>query len=99
MSKHVNVNKLKSVIALHCNKVCNKVTDVDTGYQLAYDHVIELIDLFAKYDSVEVVRCKNCKFFVPYDEVKDFDGQCVVRDCETDKEEFCSYGAKRGDEK
>lgn len=50
-------------------------------------------------DVQEVVRCKNCRFFDPYDKVEDFDGRCVVRDCETDKEEFCSYGSKRGDEK
>lgn len=50
-------------------------------------------------DVQEVVRCKNCRFFDKYDKVEDFDGQCVVRDCETDKEEFCSYGSKRDDEK
>lgn len=50
-------------------------------------------------DVQEVVRCKNCKFFDPYDKVEDFDGQCIARDCETDKEEFCSYGRKCGDEK
>ena len=50
-------------------------------------------------NAQEVVRCKNCRFFDPYDKVEDFDGRCVVRDCETDKEEFCSYGSKRGDEK
>lgn len=46
-------------------------------------------------DVVEVVRCKDCKFFDSYDKVEDFDGQCVVRNCETDKEEFCSYGFSR----
>lgn len=50
-------------------------------------------------DAVEVVRCKDCKFFDSYDKVEDFDGQCVVRNCETDKEEFCSYGRKQADEK
>lgn len=45
-------------------------------------------------DAVEVVRCKDCRFFDSYDKVEDFDGQCVVRNCETDKEEFCSYGSK-----
>ena len=57
------------------------------------------IDAIPTADVQEVVRCKNCKFFDPYDKVEDFDGQCVVRDCETDKEDFCSYGSKRGDEK
>lgn len=46
-------------------------------------------------DAVEVVRCKDCRFFDSYDKVEDFDGQCVVRNCETDKEEFCSYGSKK----
>lgn len=49
--------------------------------------------------DVQAVRCKNCKFFDPYDKVEDFDGQCIARNCETDKEEFCSYGSKRGNEK
>lgn len=46
-------------------------------------------------DVQEVVRCKNCRFFDPYVEVEDFDGQCTARCCETDREEFCSYGSKR----
>lgn len=51
-------------------------------------------------DVQEVVRCKNCRFFDQYDEAKYyFDGLCVVRNCETDKEEFCSYGSKRDDER
>lgn len=60
-----------------------------------FDIFINVLNKAPSANVQEVVRCKNCKFFDPYDKVEDFDGQCVVRDCETDKEEFCSYGRKR----
>ena len=45
-------------------------------------------------DVVEVVRCKNCQYFRPYEEVEDFDGECIAHEIETDKTEFCSIGCK-----
>ena len=45
-------------------------------------------------DVVEVVRCKNCQYFRPYEEVEDFDGECIAHEIETDKTEFCSIGEK-----
>lgn len=48
-----------------------------------------------KSDFVEVVRCKDCKHYKPYAKpVEDFDGECIVRECETDENEFCSYGER-----
>ena len=70
---------------------------IDTSYSPEF--IKAIIDGQPTADVQEVVRCKNCRFFDSYDKVEDFDGQCVVRDCETDKEEFCSYGNKRGDKK
>ena len=47
-------------------------------------------------DVVEVVRCKDCKHYKPYDEhAEDFDGKCILRWCATDETEFCSYGERR----
>lgn len=47
-------------------------------------------------DTVAVVRCKKCKHYEPYEKpVEDFDGRCLMRACETDEEEFCSYGEKK----
>lgn len=43
---------------------------------------------------VEVVRCKDCQYFRPYEEVEDFDGECIAHEIETDKTEFCSIGCK-----
>lgn len=48
-------------------------------------------------NSVKLVRCKDCKCYKPYDKpVEDFDGRCIIRECETDENEFCSYGERRG---
>lgn len=43
-----------------------------------------------------IIRCEQCNCFKPYDKVEDFDGSCIVRECETDKTEFCSYAVPRG---
>ena len=41
---------------------------------------------------IKPVKCKDCRYFIPYEKpVEDFDGRCFVRECETDKEEYCSY--------
>ena len=42
---------------------------------------------------IQPVKCKDCRYFIPYEKpVEDFDGRCFVRGCETDEEEYCSYG-------
>ncbi len=47
-------------------------------------------------DIVLVTRCKNCVHYNPYEKpVEDFDGYCIVRQCETDENEFCSYGKEQ----
>ena len=49
-------------------------------------------------DVVKVTRCKDCKFYEPYDKPpEDFDGRCLARECETDDSDFCSYGVMRKD--
>ena len=67
-----------------------------------YDHyadgyaecVGEIVDALAA-DMVRVVRCKDCKWYRPYDKpVEDFDGLCLVRG-ETDEMEYCSYGDRK----
>ena len=63
------------------------------GKDIACANVEELCKFFkSKSNFVEVVRCKDCKYYKPYNKpVEDFDGECIVRECETDETEFCSY--------
>lgn len=52
-------------------------------------------------DVVEVIRCKDCKYFIKFAEdyisVEDADGMCDFYDCGMKRLDFCSYG-ERGDE-
>lgn len=58
--------------------------------------VLRVIEQTPTADVVEVVRCKGCKHYKPYaNPVEDFDGECIVRECETDENEFCSYGTPK----
>ena len=41
--------------------------------------------------SIEIVRCKECKYY------KDFDGY-FFSTAEVDEDDFCSYGERRDDE-
>ena len=102
MPKYINADKIIS----HLNDEIEGCEDPDIysqpvayGTYLGLQYARSIVETAETADMQEVVRCKDCRFFDPYDKVEDFDGQCVVRDCETDKEEFCSYGNKRGDEK
>lgn len=55
-----------------------------------------VIEAAPAVDTVAVVRCKKCKHYEPYEKpVEDFDGRCLMRACETDEEEFCSYGERK----
>lgn len=47
-------------------------------------------------DFAPITRCKYCKHFKAYDPPgDDFDGICNARSCETDREEYCSYGERK----
>lgn len=76
----------------------------DDAHQIAYGAYLGL--LYAKSlmtagiaDVVEITRCKDCKFYKPYDKpCEDFDGWCLARNCETDEYDFCNYGDEKGGE-
>lgn len=49
-------------------------------------------------DVVEVVRCKDCKYYRAYEPpIEDFDGWCTVNENEYDKEFYCQYGERSED--
>ena len=69
--------------------------------ELVFDYAYAAADIVKAaptVDAVPVVRCRDCKWFKPYQKpVEDFDGRCVVHMCETDEPEFCSIGRRRDD--
>ena len=54
------------------------------------------INVPAKADLVEVVRCKDCKHFVPFDEPYNKAGMCDRKMLGLIPEDgFCSYGERK----
>ena len=80
-----------------CNKcACNKVCNHDLfGFENCGNFI-------SAADVVEVVRCKNCKHFCPY-EGEEHKGDCAelvgLESC-VYEDDFCSYGERKdGDKK
>lgn len=86
-------------IKKHAKKVCKGNTVIDEAYQLAHEHIIELIQFLSKQsDFPQLVFCKECQYskrgllglkcFLP----------CGLVGIHTN--DFCSYGKrKKGVEK
>lgn len=56
--------------------------------------ILEALRKVPSAHVAEVVRCKDCPYFRPYEKVEDFDGECIAHEIKTDKTEFCSIGCK-----
>ena len=50
-------------------------------------------------DLVKIVRCKNCKYFKPSDEYPSYNGRCELLMVDMNNCDYCSYGAKKENEK
>ena len=50
-------------------------------------------------DAVEVVRCKDCRWFEPCEEIEgeSCTGYCIYGECCTDEMDFCSRGERKGE--
>ena len=75
---------------------------------LIKDDALHIIDSFPAADVVEVVRCKDCKFFLQYNEkyaqeVEHADGDCLVKILHGEEmqyfackyDDYCSYGERK----
>lgn len=79
-----------------CNKVCDH-----------YHFGFENCDNYISEDCVEVVRCRDCRYYQnhpnglcylhtePYDNSKGYKGEEVC----VEPNDFCSYGERRKDDK
>lgn len=92
MSKYVDTDKLLDLINAHHYKLADKDNSMDYGMFTV--GIKQAIDEMPTADVVEIIRCKDCQYFRPYEEVEDFDGECIAHEIETDKTEFCSIGCK-----
>jgi hypothetical protein len=69
------------------------------GIMAGVDYAIKKIEAAPAVDAVEVVRCKDCKHFCPY-EGEEHKGDCdelVGLESCVYEDDFCSYGERRAD--
>ena len=91
----------------HCEKILTANVSYETAdiYRIATDHAIDVIKTLPAADVVEVIRCKDCKYFnlnkwgkvndiplIVAHEICDFWGN----GCKTDKDAYCSFVERRG---
>lgn len=62
-----------------------------------YNFVRTVISVAETIDAVEVVRCKDCKWFEPCEEIEgeSWTGYCTYGEFHTDEMDFCSRGERK----
>lgn len=75
---------------------CNPDVFKDRAYAEGWNAVIGLIENAPAADVVEVVRCKDCKYYVANYCTRDIRGRTNM--FYMSDNDFCSYGAKKDGE-
>lgn len=75
--------------------ILNAKADIALGEPKKYfAHVAQMVEPLPKVDAVEVVRCKDCKYYAPL-----ITGEeicfCDLREMTTYDDDFCSRGKRR----
>ena len=71
---------------------CNPDVFKDKEYARGWNDAVELIEKTPTADVVEVVRCKDCKYYVANYCTRDIKGRTNM--FYMDSIDFCSYGKK-----
>ena len=97
MSRYIDVEPLEKALKMNVNGFKHEGSDYARGYDSALTTMKDMLQGFPTADVVEVVRCKDCKFY------KDW-GDCITClywtedwDVSTEPNAFCSYGERRTD--
>lgn len=89
----------------------NRLIDANEAYEIARLHhkdfaqsmadltsLREVLEDAPTVDAVEVVRCKDCKWWSRNVGIVDSpNGHCFSHDIDTNGYDFCSYGERKGD--
>lgn len=112
ISRSAALKDAESIDWYHINqngRLVSGSTSDDVSY-VKFDDVISMLKNAPAVDAVHVVRCRDCKLFMPYTEAyrkaSGFDGDCAFlagyADCDREcvhEMDFCSKGERMdGDE-
>lgn len=82
---------------IDADKLCRELSTVDERYESEVDWFIRILNAEPTIDAVEVVRCKDCKFYEPFTPSI---GRCHedVVTLVKNSTDYCSYGERKNDE-
>ena len=91
----IDADKLRDGIFHRC---VTGLTEREMGYQAGWNDALmyEVADA-PTVDAVEVVRCKDCRFFHKYAFMRDYT-ECTHFDCDVTEDGYCWWGERREDE-
>lgn len=67
-------------------------------WDMASKNAIDTIEAIPTANVIEVVRCKECKWFLPHKYIEGYDGNCDLSGCEVCNDDYCSRADMRGRE-
>jgi hypothetical protein len=101
----IDADELKTKVEAMVEHRVNE-SDYDFGRNQAFDYVADiLIDDAPTVDAVEVVRCKDCKYYKEYIPREDqsammcFCPCCLGGQGKKKPTDYCSYGERRDQER
>ena len=100
MSRYIDMDVLRFAVLNHVNK---QYCEGNHDKEEAFTHCLYLIDCMPTADVVEVVRCKDCRWWKKVYGLNGNEYTFCVRetdDYEPDRnaDDYCSYGERRKDE-
>lgn len=70
--------------------------NLDDAYENGYDEHIKQVEAIPTADVVEVVRCKDCKYWNPYKSHHYRGHFCDVVTLFVQENEYCAWGKRKG---
>ena len=100
MSRYIDMDVLRFAVLNHVNK---QYCEGNHDKEEAFTHCLYLIDCMPTADVVEVVRCKDCKYYKEFignngSAMMCFSPCCIGGQGKKLEDDFCSYGERRKDE-
>ena len=103
MCRYIDADALKTKVESMVKHTVNE-SDYDFGRNQAFDYVSDiLIDDAPTIDAVEVVRCRDCKYYKEYVSHRGNAMMCFCPCCmggqgKKKPTDYCSYGERKDDE-
>lgn len=96
MSRLIDADELKNKLRTEQRWIVKRDEYTNEGF--SFDQVMFTIDRIPTVDAVEVVRCRECKYWEAIETLIGFDCVCTAQgdmNVSKDENDYCSWGERR----